>query len=342
MQAADKHMEWELIARYLSGEATPEEQQQVDANVLSDPIVAQQVNDARQCWDLSGDALMCENIDTEAALHRVMTQVNLPQPAVNNAPVQQFKISRVVLMHKPWVISMAAAVMLLLGWAAMQLWLGDDKTITFTQTIAMNQPIDNIVLSDGSNVSINGGTKLTYPQDFEGDQRNVTLAGEAYFKVAANKEKPFVIDAGDIQVTVVGTAFNVKAYPDDERLVVVVDEGIVDVTGSNGVVRVTPGYQAIFDKKSGRLEKMLNQNDNYLSWKTGKLTFKEMQLNQVVETLEEIYRINVTVAHDNINARRFTATFQDASSEEVIQVICRTLGLSYTQTTEGFLLSANE
>lgn len=342
MQAADKHMEWELIARYLSGEATPEEQQQVDAIVMSDPMVAQQVNDARQCWDLSGDALLCENIDTEAALHRVMTQIDLPRPAVINAPKHPSQLSRVIQMHKPWVVSMAAAMMLLLGWTVMQQWFGADKQIILTQTIAMNQPIDNILLSDGSNVAINGGTRLSYPETFAGEQRNVKLDGEAYFKVAANKEKPFVIDAGDIHVTVVGTAFNVKAYPDDERLVVVVDEGIVDVTGNNGVVRVTPGYQAIFDKTTGRLEKMLNQNVNYLSWKTGELTFKEMQMSEVLETIEQTYRINVEVAHDDINARRFTATFQNATSEEVIQVICRTFGLTYSQTADGFLLLANK
>lgn len=337
MSTTNNHINWELIARYMSGEAEADERQQVETLANADPMVAQLITDTRLGWDIAGDALNMADIQTDAALQKVMAQISLPatEQRTNEADL----LMRRLRLHQRVVTALAATLALLIGWGSMHMWLAQPQPVQYLQTMAVNAPVNDLQLLDGSSVSLNNGSTLTYPETFDGNTRSVKLTGEAYFKVAPDKAKPFIIDAGQINVTVLGTSFNVMAYPDDHQMTVVVDEGLVEVNANHERVRLTKGYTAILNTQSGQLEKTLNPDINYLAWKTGQLTFEETPLHEVFATLSRTYRVQVNAINDEINNLQFTATFRQASPDKVVQVICKTFGFNYAANDGEYTIS---
>ena len=168
------------------------------------------------------------------------------------------------------------------------------KASPFTPTGTNSCNSHGYALSDGSVVALNRGSKLLFPKKFKGDIREVTIVGEAFFDVVPNPEKPFIINAGNAQVKVLGTSFNVCAYPGSETVEVIVETGKVqvintqtDLPAENREVFLTPGEKGTFYTENHLLEKTMNLDPNFLAWKTQSLVFTKVPLIDVVKSLEK-------------------------------------------------------
>ena len=128
----------------------------------------------------------------------------------------------------------------------------------------------HLVLSDGTRVWLNSASEFHYPTRFDGDIREVSFSGEVYFEVAKDSLRPFVVCAGDVRVKVLGTSFNVSAYPDEERVVATLVEGSVALETESEDVVLRPGEQAVWDCASGKVE--VNEVDASVcvSWVKGR------------------------------------------------------------------------
>lgn len=184
----------------------------------------------------------------------------------------------------------------------------------------------HVVLPDGTDLWLNAESKIKYSIPFTRENRQVELSGEAFLEVVKNEESPFVVNAGVAAVKVLGTQFNVKAYPDDEQLEVALTEGSVEFTGTTAdgkkaAATLIPNDFLAMNKTTGQF-KLQNKNLNkHISWVKNVIIFDETPMPEVAKTLERWYGVKVVVADAEINKYRFTTTFENESLFRVLELL---------------------
>ncbi len=200
-----------------------------------------------------------------------------------------------------------------------------------------------IPLPDGSVVKLNSGSKLIFPKLFEGDTREVTLEGEAFFEVARNENKPFVVRSGDLVTTVLGTSFNVKAYPEDQAIQVAVATGKVKVESEDGksdAQFLTPNMVASYNPTVRKINiSSYNNISNLLAWREGVLQFDEVPFTAVARTLEKWYGVKVTLENENIGQCLIYGEFKNQSLDKVMQALKHAIDIEYKLTTDGLTVT---
>jgi ferric-dicitrate binding protein FerR (iron transport regulator) len=313
-------LDHELLVRYLAGEATAPERRQVDDWLAADPKNQRYAEDLRRLWERSAAAGDFAAFDAEADWRLVRARMNPDWEQPDRPPVR---------LGKRWPAwqRVAAAVVLLLGLVfgrggpVRQYFSGNQK-----RTAAGTKPL-RITLSDGTKVHLNAGARLSYPERFSGERRAVTLTGEAFFEVAENREKPFVITSGAVETRVLGTSFVVNAPREDSVLVTVLTGKVaLSETGrERGWLEMTPGERGTY--RRGRLAKAPNPDPNFRSWQTGVLTFRNTPLPAVARDLERHYRKPVQLGSEALAGCRLTAAFTNQSLPEVLDELALVLPL---------------
>lgn len=155
-----------------------------------------------------------------------------------------------------------------------------------------------VLFQDGSKVHLNSGSRIRYPKQFGLSERRVQLEGEAWFEVAKNRNRPFVVDLSCLDVRVLGTTFDVKAYPGEEAILVALESGSVELKSKTlKNLLLKPGEKAFYNRASGRCEVARSRNvAAYSAWRRNVLVFKDAPLLDVMGTLSRTYNIAFTVA----------------------------------------------
>ncbi|MGS2739435.1 FecR family protein [Sinomicrobium sp. M5D2P17] len=183
----------------------------------------------------------------------------------------------------------------------------------------------NILLADGTEVFLNSESTLRFPVSFEGEkQRQVYLKGEGYFSVAGNKEKPFLVNAEEMVVEVLGTRFNVRAYENDGCIKTSLQEGSVQVSGKDSEeipVTIAPGEAAFFNSKKGTISvnKIIIEND--VAWTENRLVFIQEPFSEVIKKIERSYGVRIINENKELENVRFYGDFdiQNESVEDVLK-----------------------
>lgn len=188
-----------------------------------------------------------------------------------------------------------------------------------------------ISLYDGTKVWLNSGTKFKYPVAFSRNTRDVFIEGEAFFDVAKDKKHPFIVNAGKLKVEVLGTRFNVCAYPEDGEFTTTLEEGSVNATNTaNGQqMQLKPGEQVILNRETNGLKYQKVNTDLYTSWKENLLRLEDAPFEEVIKKMERWYDVKITV-DPAINTReRYTMTIKTESLREMLQLVSRTTKINY-------------
>ncbi len=212
------------------------------------------------------------------------------------------------------------------------------------QITAANGKIMNVTLADGTKVWLNGGSKLTYPEQFRGDKREITLVGEAFLDVAHDTQRAFIVHTGAIRTQVLGTSFNVKAYPEDHFVKVDVLTGKVGVIGKaqnnkgSQTIFLTPAQEVMFDKDNNLAVKKEAIDVGVLTaWKDGDLVFKNMPLPEVVNSIE--HRFNIKINTDiNLVRCSISANFTNVSLVNIMKIISKLVKGKAVQEGTGYRL----
>ncbi|WP_026707119.1 FecR family protein [Flavobacterium frigidarium] len=189
-----------------------------------------------------------------------------------------------------------------------------------------------ITLSDGSEIWLNAASTLKYPTEFKGDTREVYLSGEAFFDVAKDKVHPFIIHTDKMDTKVIGTSFNVQAYPDQLKQEVVVVTGKVNVksTFTNENVYVTPGQKVVLNGHNNKLQAYNGVAKNTVSlWRKNILVFDETPLSEVIATLNRNYNVVIKVENKNLNNLKINAYFKALPADQVIDLVCNIINATY-------------
>lgn len=196
-----------------------------------------------------------------------------------------------------------------------------------------------LLLSDGTRVHLNAGSSLRYPAKFkEKGNREVFLTGEAFFEVSKNRQQPFIVSSDKMEIKVLGTKFNVSAYPEDEMINTVLVEGLVRL-GSPGLppdqsTFLEPGFKAEWDSAQKIIKKEKVDTGQYTGWTEGKFIVREMEFKSILKKLERHYNISITNNNKALSNRAFSATFTTETIEEVLNTFA-------LETSFEFEISAN-
>ena len=185
----------------------------------------------------------------------------------------------------------------------------------------------DLQLNDHSHVWLNAGSSITYPVVFNGDSRKVTITGEAYFEVAHDAKKPFIVSKGNTSVQVLGTHFNVKAFDNDPNLKVTLLEGKVKVSSTRREQLLVPGEQAIVDNGAIALNRDVNLDD-VIAWKNGFTSFHGADLVEILRELEHWYDITTEI-RSNIKVTRTIDVPRDAPLKDVLKSLLEDQGIKY-------------
>lgn len=201
-----------------------------------------------------------------------------------------------------------------------------------------------IGLADGSSVLLSPQSKISYSEDFDaGDKREVFLSGEAFFEVAKNVQKPFYVYANELVTKVLGTSFNVRAFPEDKNVVVkvrtgrvavaVADKQKITVRELDGIV-LLPNQQAVLSRDEFRLVKSLVENPSLLSSNTPiplshSFEFESARASDVFKAVEEAYGIDIVFDEEAFANCLFTANLTDEPLYEKLNIICKSIEASY-------------
>ena len=151
-----------------------------------------------------------------------------------------------------------------------------------------------VELCDGTKVYLNSGTKLEFPSRFDGDMRSVSLKGEAYFEVARNESKPFIVEVDEMKVKVLGTAFNVKSYVDEPGIYTTLVQGSVAILRDGQPEKIIkPGEQAYYNKGVGMLRVSPVDVNEFTAWKDGLFYFKDITLEEILRIVARWYDLEI-------------------------------------------------
>ncbi|MGQ8335344.1 FecR family protein [Sunxiuqinia sp. A32] len=182
-----------------------------------------------------------------------------------------------------------------------------------------------IVLPDGSKVWLNAESTISYRIPFDRKTRNVKLIGEAFFDVQKDEHKPFEVESENVSVTVLGTRFNYKAFPEDTVVEVVLEEGKVRLNSIDqkvgGEVIMKPGERAVVNKATYQTELAAEDINKFIGWHEGKLIFDDSPLSDVAKRLERWFGIEVKIADPEIMNNRISTTFENESLRQIVTML---------------------
>ena len=208
---------------------------------------------------------------------------------------------------------------------------------TMAQIVIPYGKRSNLLLSDGTKVWLNAGSKLIFPEKFQGRNRKVFLVGEAYFDVFKNKDVPFIVTTGNLAITVHGTQFNVRNDASDNELEVVLVEGAVSLKGNSMLnflgkeTRLIPNQRAIYNKTDNKTSVESNVDvSSYTSWKEGLLEFDRESILTVFKKLSRFYNVSfVTESSIELNRKISGKLDLKASLKDVMEVVSDAAPISF-------------
>lgn len=315
-----------LLNKKRQGTLTPPEQADLAAWLAQSAehrLVAQQVD---QAWELSGGFTSEVDFDADADFERLERRI---------AAAERPEAKRVALPRRWMAIAAALVLLLAATWVFRQNLPGQEELGQFATTDT--PAAQSVALADGSKVWLNAGSSLRFFTDTKGGERRVALKGEAFFEVAKNPEKPFVVQTELGEVTVLGTSFNVKADSAEPKL---------EVNVSTGVVRLQPAHSqqqlvlkanetGIFDQAKGSLVKAVGAANNTAAWHTGRLVFENTPLQEVLRQLSALHGVALSASGEAIEQCPLTVTFDKTTLDAALQTLGTILGAEVVKSPAG-------
>ena len=315
-------MNEELLVRYLLGEASVEERNSVDRWINAKPENKKYFNHFQLIWETSKQLVIPSSVNEDDAWKRFQqrTEEASKKPAV----VKRISPGRTWLR--------AASIAALIATLA---YLISDRFATPVTVASSVSPVRD-TLPDGSFVTLNKNSSISYSRKFTGDRRQVTLRGEAFFTVTPDKKKPFVIDVNDITVTVVGTSFNIKSLAGKTQ--VVVETGIVRVTKNRETIELRPGEKVEASEADSAMKKEEVTDQLHKYYRTKEFVCDRTPLWKLVEVLNEAYDANIVIGNSKLRSLPLNATFYNESLDKILSIIEQTFEISVLRKNGQIIL----
>lgn len=317
----------DILIKYILRESNESEDRQVEEWLGQSDANAKQLSDFKLIWETSATLAAVSPVNEDQAWQR-FKQLRSEK---ETAKVIAFKPSGISFLKIAATVVLVMSVGLL-GYFAHREYR--DPTIQLAET---GNETKEITMPDGSQVTLNKNTVLAYPARFVGTTRSINLRrGEAFFNVARDKNHPFVIKADKINVQVVGTTFNIKLKQNQTR--VIVETGIVKVTGKTEAVELRKGEQVTISGSNQKMLKEENSGKLYNYYRTKEFVADNTPLWQLVEVLNEAYNSNISIENPAIRDLKITTTFKEESLNKIVSVISSTIDVKVERRGNEIIL----
>lgn len=197
-----------------------------------------------------------------------------------------------------------------------------------------------LLLEDSTQVWMNAATSLEYPDQFDHKKREVYLSGEAYFDVKHAEEIPFVIHTGTVSTTVLGTAFNIKAYPGEKNITIAVTRGKVRITRKDGwEITLTKGQQLKLNESDASSSEKTIPTETIAGWQLGNIVYDDEALIDIISDMERIYNVNIHLIDTVIAGMHISTSFKkEIGVEQALQILCKVNDSKLSKAGDGYII----
>ncbi len=323
-----------LIGRHLSGNINAEDKAELMAWVEADDANRKFFDEMARLWGISAEYEEEPlEVDTAAAWAALESRLEEEPGKQNEQPPSgsgrgEGKIVRIGPLRR--LLQYAAAALLLLAGGYWLFFSAGEQTAPMVSIQTAAGERQEISLPDGSMIALNENSELAYPADFT--ERRVLLTGEAFFEVTKLNGKPFTIEAEGTATTVLGTAFNVRAYPGEEEVAVSVQSGKVALQKASDEqkkVLLEAGEAGVYHKQEETVEEV--PISNAASWKTQRLEFDKIKMAYVVEALERHFKVDVELANPELLNCTFIGSYPDPKLEDILAAFTFTMDMKVSR-----------
>lgn len=329
-------MDEERLIRFIIGETDDNEIVMIQRWIDLSAENKAQVENLRKIWTLTKDSTKVKPADVN---------VDLAWKGLKNRMDQYSGIEK---RHIPkqrslmfYVVRVAAVF--IIGLLVFTIYRYQSQQLDQVLLASSDSTITNSPLPDGTIISLNHLTTIEYPVEFSQNERRVKLTGEAFFKVKRDTAKPFIIEAQEAIITVLGTSFNVKALEEDVAVEVLVEEGLVQLSNPDQTqsTKLHVGEKGIFIKETNEVKKETDIDAESLYWLNKTLLFRNTNLSAVFETLERLYSVEIQVENQLILNCQLTAKFSNESIDHIIDHISTIFELEIVKDDGNILIKGN-
>lgn len=330
----------ELMAKYLAGELSKKERTDFESQLIQNEqfslefeayINAWSLHEPSQgssfdtvsAWAKVNDQILTESVPVMQVVDKKSTGTNGETGKSNKAEISEFNAPATAGSKFSFMKIAATLLILALGGYVAVTNLNSDTLVNdTTEHLSAQTSTDEFELPDGTLVKLNANSKLTYDKNFGIEHRNVTLMGEANFDVKRNENLPFIIEAGQSQVEVLGTSFDIAAYPGKEVKLVVTEGTVSFASRKKADVKeiLTKGQQAVIDVAGEVIQVSEVTNDNFKSWWTREFQFENALVSEIFETLEKTYHVEIDYPEAMKNCKWTHSNSKDFSIEQVFDL----------------------
>lgn len=324
-----------LFNKYLNGNCTPGEVRDLIA-LLQQARAEDELSEPMQAlWESFKNAEKEYPVDWEkmylSVTHRKEDFLTLNRYRIGSRS-RWYQVAAIVLVM---VISAVTVY-----WYHIKNAADDKKSYVKTQLPPSPRDRQIIHLPDGSTVILNANSKLDYPSAFNGKTREVYLSGEAYFDIKHHSLQPFLVHTGNITTKVLGTAFDIKAYPGDIAIDVTVTRGRVQVLkGNKSLGLITVNQQIAYSKITEAAEKRVVDTRPVIAWKPEDIIFNDITMAEAVKKIESKFNVTIEFVNPAIKNCRVSATFSEEDVlDEMLTVLCAVSKAGYTFQNNKILI----
>lgn len=367
---------WHLMARILNKEASPAEQEEWAGLLQADPSLQQQFDLLYHIW-IQKDKPVADEENAKQVIRKIIDKAGNASPE-EQYPDPAFSRRRRRRLRMP--IAIATLAVLLTG--AWVIW-GKDKPASGNSTVAgsstalpealivKNGSRSRFVLPDGTTAWLNAGSKLYYENDFTGATREVRLEGEAFFDVVKHPERPFIVHTSAIDIRVVGTAFNVKSYPEDKNVETTLYRGRVDVFrpahSAQPPIVLQPNQKLILSKEAATdteelskqqtsvpqavtanyrittIDSTKKENERFeTAWLYSRLECRGDSFEQLARKLERWYNVSILLTDEKVKHLSVNVVFENETIEQAFAALGEAFPIRYKITNNEISVGSSQ
>ena len=329
-------MDEDLLIRFILGEANAAESLQVQQWIDESEENKAEFEKIRKVWSAAKapQAIEPADVDVDAAWKKMTSRMSdyqvIEEKFEGRARSLSFYLLRV-------------AAVLIVGMIIYAVYNFQSDQLSQVQLSSADSTSTNNELPDGTFISLNQNTTVQYDKKFDEEERRVKLSGEAFFDVESETNRPFVVETQSALITVLGTAFNVKALDEAEAVEVFVEEGLVELANPDRsqFLKLSVGEKGIYIKEANKVMRETEVDAESLYWLNKTLLFRDTELRDVFETLERLYEIAIEVDEESILKCQLTAKFSNESVNTILDHISTIFDFETEINEDRILIKGN-
>ena len=351
-------MDSKLIQKFYRGECTPEEFAAVLEWFEKEKLNPSQEQAINRFWQEAENEKQNKEFTQDAA--GILNKINKIIDNQLNESTSPLSITEEENVHtiktdrRTWILKAVAAVVLPICflWLFTNYFCNTNKQEIISRLITKETVLgtrETISLEDGSKITLNAGSKISYQEPFSTDKREITLSGEAFFEVAKDSLRPFIVKTSNITTQALGTSFNIKYRLKNNNIEVALATGSVKIDeevkeGSNQIARLEPGQQLLYEQIDHNYKVKAYDAMEVLAWREGILYFKKAKLSQVIEKLESWYGVEIEIkgkVTSKDKEKLYTGVYNNQSLDDVLEGISFVKDFTYTKNGNKLTLKFN-